>query len=498
MEQSRSSTLPAPVMGWNTRDPLDGMDPLFCLVSDNWFPEERALTIRKGYTEHIASGMDGIAVESLMEHVSATGTRKMIAAANGKVYDVSTTTPSLLVSGYTNSRFQTVMMNNILLMFNGGNTPGQYNGSAVTNLTYTGIADQTKLVQAATYRNSLYLIDTDGKLWYGATLAVQGALTEFPVSYLFSRGGGAYACGTWTRDNGAYFSELFVVVSTEGEVLVYAGSNPDEDDWTLIGHVFLSKPLSRRCLRNVGTELEILTQTGVVSLSQALVEQRNTAASSLSDVISPSFTSAAKLYRTNFGWEIAEFPLGKMMLYNVPVSTTETFQFVRNAITGAWSRFTGINAISWCCFNDELYFGTSDGRVMKFGTVSADNGTYIRSKLKFAFNYLMDREHVKHVKMVRPILVATAPVSFDLGVDADFDDKAATGTIQTEGTTGDAWDDATWDLSDWADDESVVSNWYSAPSTVGRCVAPKFQAQTRNVAVSLTALHILYEKGGVL
>jgi hypothetical protein len=498
MAESRSTTLPAPVLGLNTRDPLDGMNPLFCVTCDNWFPEERAVTIRKGYVEHVATGLGALPVETLAEHCSATGTRKMIAACNGKIYNVSTSTATELIAGYSNSRFQTVQMNNLLLMYNGGNTPGVYDGSTVSNLTYTGIGNPQKLIQATPYRNTLYLVDTDGKLWYGGVSAVQGALTEFPVSYLFTRGGGVYAVATWTRDNGAYFSELFVIISTEGEVLIYAGSNPDEDDWTLSGHVFLSKLLSRRSIRNVGTEIELLTQTGVVQLSQALVQQKDIASSSLTDVIFPSFTGAAKLYKDNFGWEVSEYPLGKMLIYNVPVSSTESFQFVRNALTGAWARFTGINAETWCLFNDEMYFGTADGRVMKFGTVSADDGTYIRSRLKFAFNYMNDREHVKQVKMVRPVLVATASVSFQLGVDADFENKPTTGTVQTEGTEGDAWDEATWDVSPWADDESVISNWHSAPATVGRCVAPKFEAETKNVSVALTALHILYEKGGTL
>lgn len=498
MQDSNSTTLPAPVMGWNTRDPLDGMNPLFAVTMENWFPEEQAVSIRRGYSEHIASGLGGVAVETLAEHSSATGTRKMLAVAGGTIYNVTTTTATSLVSGYNNSRFQTVQMNNLLLMYNGLNTPGSYNGSTVSNLTYTGIADPKDLVQATTYRNRLYLVDIDGKLWYGGVSAVQGALTEFPVSYLFQRGGGAYFVTTWTRDNGAYFSELLVICSTEGEVFVYAGASPDDDDWTLVGHVFLKRPLSRRGFRNVGTEIEILTQTGVVSLSQALAQQSRTLTTSLTDLIAPSFASASKLYKANFGWEIAEYPLGKMMLYNVPVSATESFQFVRNVITGAWTKFTGLNTTAWCCFDDDMYFGTADGRVMKFGSVTADNGTYIRSRIKPAFNYLGDREHVKHVKMVRPIFVATAPISLQLGIDVDFENKPTTGTVETEGTAGAVWDEAAWDTSSWADEDAVHANWYSAPATVGRCISPKFEAQTRNVAVKMTAINVLYETGGVL
>ena len=37
--QGRRSVIPAPVSGWNTRDPEAAMDPSYALHMENYFPE---------------------------------------------------------------------------------------------------------------------------------------------------------------------------------------------------------------------------------------------------------------------------------------------------------------------------------------------------------------------------------------------------------------------------------------------------------------------------
>lgn len=84
---------------------------------------------------------------------------------------------------------------------------------------------------------------------------------------------------------------------------------------------------------------------------------------------------------------------------NVPVTeNTKSVQFVMNANTGAWCRFTGINTNVWSLKGTELFFGGVDGTVYKYGG-AADNDASICLILMFNdFGTPM----TKNFKRIRP------------------------------------------------------------------------------------------------
>src|SRR5690606_29423840 len=84
---ARGSTIPAPVKGWNERDPLDGMDPGYAVTLDNWFPQTGYVELRGGSASH-ATGIGTGVVETLFEHRSGAS-HKLLAFGNSAVYDAS-------------------------------------------------------------------------------------------------------------------------------------------------------------------------------------------------------------------------------------------------------------------------------------------------------------------------------------------------------------------------------------------------------------------------
>lgn len=496
IETGTSQTIPAPVGGWNTRDPLDGMDVFFALRMDNWFPEERSVSFRKGFSQ-FATGMGAEPVASLMVLREADSTETMIAASDGKLWDVTTGTPSSLGSGFTVDAWQHVCMNNVLVMVNGSDQPQQWNGTALSAATYTGLTDND-LIQATVYRSRIYFTAKDSaSIWYGGIRSITGALTEFPVGYEFQLGGYPMWVSTWTRGAGDVTQDLLVICSSQGEVLLYAGSSPDLEGFGLVGRAFLGKPLGRRSYLNVGTELEIITDSGVVPLSQVMSNPLYATANTLTDKIAPTFNSSAALYGTNSGWEGVVYRKGRYVAYNIPVDSAQSHQYVRNLYTGAWSRFTGQNAACWCVFGDNLYFGGMAGDVYKADDTLTDNGANIETHLKFSFNYLGNRESLKKVSLVRPLLVSSSQISFQLGADVDFENKDLTDTITTQPDEGGEWDVADWDSAEWAGENINVANWYSITG-LGRCVSLKFRADVSGVASSMTAAHVIYQEGGLI
>lgn len=495
IETGTSQTIPAPVGGWNTRDPLDGMDVFYALRMDNWFPEERYVSFRRGFSS-FASSMGSERVESLIPHYTAAGIGSLLACTDGKIYDVTTGTASEKKNSLSSDLWQYVAMNNVTVLCNGSDQPQQWNGSAMSDAVYTGISDDADLIQCTTFRNRIYFVAVDsGSIWYGGIRSITGALTEFPISYEFQLGGYPLWVATWTRGSGDVSQDLFVCCSQLGEVLIYGGSAPEFDSWALVARAFIGKPLGRRSCVSVGAELEIITEAGVVNLSTVLSNELT--GQTLTDKIAPTFNNAANLYGSNNGWGGCVYRRGRYVAYNIPINSSQSHQYVRNLLTGAWTRFTGQNAATWAVFNGRLYFGGMAGDVYLADDGLTDNAANIDTYLKLSFNYLGNREQVKKVSLVRPLLISSNQITFELGADVDFEDRELTDTIITEPDEGGEWDVAEWDVAEWGGENINVANWYSVTG-LGRCVSLKFRASVSGVSTQMTAAHVIYQEGGLI
>jgi hypothetical protein len=218
----------------------------------------------------------------------------------------------------------------------------------------------------------------------------------------------------------------------------------------------------------------------------------------LTDKIDQAFTEVAEDYGDNFGWEALLYPIGHYTLFNIPVSEETTYeQYVMNNLTGAWTRYTGMNACAWCIFQGKPYFGGTNGKVYEADYGSQDDGATISWKIKTAFNFLGDNMHVKHFNMIRPIVRSVQPISMSLDIDVDFGSEPITDTISLTGSGGSPWNTSAWDTSDWDSDNEYTMDWYGV-SGVGRCVSIKMQADYDNIFFALSAIHINYEPGGIL
>ncbi len=490
---SQSYTLPPPTGGLNDRDAVDLMAETDALRMVNLFPGIGAVSLRGGYRSWSTGG--GAAVLSAFEYNGQDGTRQMITAANGKVWNATATGAATQIgTGFSVNYWQAVNFGNRLVMVNGTDQPQQWDGTTLSAANYTGVTDND-LIHITNYRNRLYLTEkASASVWYGATNAITGALTEFDVSAYLRKGGYLLWCGSWTRDKGSGASDLFIMCSSQGEVLVYSGSDPGDAAWSIVGHFFLPVPLGRRSFVNMGSELGILTEQGIIPLSQILADSQGT----ITDKIRNSFREAAKLYKANVGWDVIHHPRSNMLIVNVPVATSSSsMQFVMNTLTGAWCKFTGLNAFCWTLLNEKLYFGGGSGVVFEADYGSNDNGAAIPFELKQAFSYLGDRTRIKQFLMGKPIVMGDSAMRFGFNVDTDYSDRALSNSITTVGTSGSLWDTATWDVSPWDSGSSYQANWYSV-NGIGRCVAPRIAASAKNAPFSLSAIQVIYKVGSVL
>jgi hypothetical protein len=127
--------IPAPVGGWNASNALDKMPATDAVSMVNMIPRTGFVQSRRGYVQH-CTGLGG-PVETLSSWRGAAGDA-LIAGANGNLWNVSTSTPSSLGSGFANNRWQVFNHSGLLILCNGASTPQVFNGTSITALSATG------------------------------------------------------------------------------------------------------------------------------------------------------------------------------------------------------------------------------------------------------------------------------------------------------------------------------------------------------------------------
>ena len=495
---NRSYPFPVGSGGWNAFSPLSQMPPTDAIIMDNFFPNQGSTDLRTGY-EIWSTGLGG-AVESLYEW-SGAASKKLIAAAGGKLWDATLKTAGTqLAMGYNSNRWQAVNFKSRLILVNGTDAPQDFDGTTVTAPAWTG-PTLNALIGVNVYRNRVYFIPkTSASVWYGGVDAVSGALIEFDLSGAGQYGGSLMVMGTWTRGTETGANEFAVFVMDTGETLIYSGANPGASDWAIIGRFKLGLPLGRRSIFKVGSQLLLITNTGVEDFSTILQVAIENTGTAITRKITNAYTQNLAVYGNIFGWEGIYYPKGTRLIINVPrvVNTTQD-QYVMNTASKAWCRFIGQNANCWSLLGGDLYFGGNDGRVYHADYGQSDNGANINGYLKTAFSYLgVDPSMLKKLNVLRPVILADAVVSPAFGISINFSpDDNVNGTPTTGVSGGTFWDQGFWDLSDWTGGYVVNDEWSSIEGLC-YCASIKCKVSTNAFSISLQTFDVLFETGNYI
>lgn len=503
----KAQKMPIPTGGLDAISPLTSMPPDRAIVLDNWFPRLRDIELRKGSLEHCDTGT-GEPVETIMPYNADTGgADRMFAASDGQIFDVTTAVPAVAVAGLTNARLQFVNMATsggvFLIECNGVDPMQRYDGASWAVLTITGVSS-SDIIQLNVFKNRLWMVPVNTlDAYFLKPDAIQGPATRFPLGGVFQRGGTLTAIGTWALDGGDGPDDRIAFITSEGEVAVYAGTDPtNAATWSLQGVYLIGQPIGRRCMLKIGGDLAIICIDGVVPLSKAMVVERGSALTvSITANIQPLLNSDARNFRNFFGWELCSYPLGTRAILNVPNLENETqIQYVMNTNSGAWCRFTGQNANCWATYQELLYFGGNDGRVMLSDSGGSDDGQAIAADVQSAF---LDFESpaLKHFHMVRPFIITDGDVSPGIAINVDYRNTAE--VVATPTTIADPaeWDDAEWDADLWPIEENLVADWLGVATMIGTAASVRMALAAQasggegDVILRLIAFQILYTEG---
>ncbi len=463
--------VPSPTGGINARDAYTDMDPKDAVGLTNVFPEANYVAVRKGFAP--ISTLTGNAFNTLLVWNGLTGVDKLFGAAGSAIYDVSTGTASSVVTGLANSMWQWTNIETpggiFLVACNGADAVRNYDGTTWTTPTITG-TDSTKFINVCQFKERLWFAPVNSlTLYYLDIQSIAGVASAFPLGSVFRRGGNIVAMGSFSNDAGEGPDDYFSIITSNGEIAVYQGTDPNSaTTWSLVGLFDIGKPIGRRSTIRWDGDLSIITQDGVYSMKAALQYDRSAGQkATITSKIQTLFSQYTSVYSGNFGWQLCVYPKSRYMIVNVPQITGMTqIQAVMNTITGSWATFNNMNANCWAVANDKLYFGGNS--IAGVSTVyQADDGYLDNAANQIDWEaqtswQAWGGQMNKLFTATRPVMLTGGGTSFAIGVDVDFVVKPPIGALSTTVTTGMVWP-FTWPGT-WGGQNVLDAKWHTVGS----------------------------------
>lgn len=520
--QSQPKSLPAPVLGWVSAQNQAAAKPGTALVLENWYPTQTGIELRGGCRKH-ATVSTTLPCRSIFSYIGGS-TRKMFATTADSIFDITvpasaTVPPTADVTGQTSGYYSTFNIanagGNYLYAFNGTDSPRLYNGTTWTAITgvsspaITGVTTST-LSQGSVYRNRIFMVQGGTmNVWALPVDSIGGAAIQVSLAGVFQKGGSVLLCATWSLDSGDGLDDKFVVISTEGEIAVYEGSDPSAAaTWSIVGVYNCPAPLGKNATMRAGGDLIVLTEQGAVPISQAISKDRaGLALAAVSRKIEPDWVYDART-RRSLPWEVVKWPLRGKAIITCPVTgddqTTPPWCYVVNIETGAWCKYTGWNTRCITLHDEDVYFGSNDGAIYQAEITGADNGAIYYANAVWAWDHLGAVGYEKTVVAARGQFTTKAAFTPQISISTNY----SIGLPSPPGVASDTvspgeWDVGLWDVAKWdtgVNAYAVNTRWVSIGLS-GYAVAAQVQVSCGNEttpSAELVILDLLYETGEIM
>lgn len=530
-------SIPAPIGGLNSRDAIASMSPMDAVSLVNWIPDTFGVRVRKGYKEWAINFPGSPPVGSILGYFATTTVipggsfltaptsmpGKLFAATDTAIYDITTTTNAPAVSIALSGALNAGWFNNVLMSNSGGSyllacseTDGffRYDGAAWTKVTLGAGAgqvsnvDPANLVHVSMWKRRAWFVERNtSKAWYLPADAIAGAATAFDFGPLFKHGGHLAYIANWTIDAGEGIDDFLVAVGSNGDVLVYKGTDPASiATFGLVGTWYVSQiPIGRRGYVQFGGDMIIVSTDGIYPISYVTrggAEFLQASNKEYSSKIRPTIGEDLAASFTDRGWQAIIHPRERLLMINVPdYGSSLKKQYAMNTTLNTWCTFSDIPIYSLGSQAGYTFAGSRTGKVYILFTGFFDNVLYgastgqgIRGTVIPAFSTFKSPALEKHFLMVRPNFLAidTPNVLAGINVNYDFQDPAGSPIYVTPSTS--LWDSSLWDTAVWGGGQKPFSEWVGvggvgwagAASLVTTCVGD----------TTLTSIDYMLTSGG--
>lgn len=505
LNKSADCSLPSPIGGLNMRDAYNIMPLSDALQMDNYIPMDTKVVLRKGYIDYVKTNNRF----STLATYQKENTLRFIGISGGKAYNISSPTQITEYEDiiFNNNNCQTVQYKDYLYFMNGTDIPKVFHVDDNDNDEFSNWGfsadnlNDNKIISGCVSKQFLWFIEKGSlKVWYSETAGnISGNLNCFDLSSVVRFGGNLMAVCNWTVDGGQGIDDLTAFITSQGEVLVYSGSNPNSaEDWSLKGSYKISAPMGYRCVLQYQGDVIIITEDGYLPLSKVLpLNEAGSSTYAFSDKIRGLILNRSASNKNKTGWQGIIYTKGGYAIFNVPLSQGYE-QHVININTGAWCRFTGIKAHCWAIFDDKIYFG-SDYGVCQFDKGYSDNGTPIKGEVRQAYTNL-GYDGLKKIQLLNPRTISSTRYALVIYTDTDFV-KTNQSNVETLGQGGvTKWNVAKWaseinqNKTKWQTSTGTIRSVWIANSSTGNKISIVFKTNTSGCLVEWYDTGVRYEK----
>jgi hypothetical protein len=509
---------PAPIGGIDIRQAVGSQDLDHCVYTYNLCPFEYGLRVREGYREW-QIGVDAGAsagIHTLIPYDAANelgAGDKLFAINNEGIWDVTVVdqAPIQMVvfpnqdpdAGYgTFTHYVNQAEDDVL--FYADNINGLYEYDSLTDSwRNTGIISgditEADVKFVMSYKKSVWFAVRNSTVgYYLPIFSNSGQVTAQHFGDKFKHGGTLEGLFSWTVDGGDGVDDILVAVGHGGDVVVFTGDGPEADNWGMRGIYYIGViPNTPRFGTEQGGILYLLSAYGLTSVDDLLrgvdtsVLQADIRGTSIAYKIAGLIRESMKLKRALRGWDVALIPSEGGILVSVPTLEGEApIQYYYNLGTQGWGIWRDVPMQSFTEFQDTVYFGTADGRVMRMDVPvdnvlltpveGEQNGNDINFSILTAYSGLKTDGVYKRVKLIRPDFLSSLPPAhssqarydYELGEGLNFQLQPPIQHGLAEWDVG-SWDNVVWGSNRGQTFPSIGGGWgygrYIAVATKGTC-----------------------------
>jgi len=534
-QTSNVTAFPAPNKGVDTRRAIGSLDPNHCVYSYNLVPSEFGMEVRQGYREWCINLEDtslvgGVRTMFLYDGIQTIPSdNTLFAVTNEGIWDVTSLNAPVLKLTFTD---QTGIAGHGVFCHYTSESGQErlYYADAVNGLfeylptlasgtwaQATGITgpDLTKVAYIGVHKQRIWLIEQDSTVgWYLPIASYLGAATEFFFGTQFIHGGKLVALVSWSVDGGTGLDDYLVALSSAGDVVPYQGSDPSivtgDGAWSSRGVYYIGKlPLGRRLYSEYSGELYLLSSFGLISMSDLLrgVDVRDIASKSLTFPISRVLREELRDSYEELGWEPLFLPNRGYLVINSPKTKSgEDIQYLMSITIEAWGFLRELPAQTFAEWDNNIFFGTEDGRVCVMD-VPRDNvlidqldvakdGIPIKFSLLTGYSYADSPGLFKMGQMIRCDFSSKLSVSYRAKAVYDYTIAEQVFSVPSvPPATANLWDVGTWDNILWDSDDLTNVNRLQGTTGMGRSVAIAVQGQSTETTKMLS-MDFIWKSGG--